>query len=295
VEKDFYIIDTSFLAFRAYFTHKDLCTKDGIGTGMPYGLLKTLIYLFMKYKIRSSNALFVYDGYAKMKKEIYPNYKSGRKKQALPREMSIGLQLKISKMLLAFLGVNSAINKDEESDDVIGTIVSKLKSKVKITIVSNDHDFLGLLDSNVKIMRLHKAGEEYFTDDMFLESNDITPDDYWKIQALGGCTTDKVPGMPNIGEERAYGIVKANSWEKIVANHDDLVFPNTATKNAFRKNFAKWNIDRDIQLVKLKSDVKYELKRHPQNKVKLREWFVKLGFKEYLNPPNFLKITELFE
>jgi len=303
------LFDASYLCYRSFHSNskigKDgrvtgLC-YNGIGTGMAYGTIQTLFYLFTKYKWASNQVAFVWDDKPQWKFDLYPDYKKGRKKENHPPLMSISTQFKMTKLLLGFIGVPWITAVGEESDDILRTVSLKLsQAGQQVYVVGNDHDLYQCLNPLVKLMRLHQnKPEEIYTDAMFSDDYDGTlPEDYAFIQALGGCNTDKVPGMNGIGADPGSDtpkkIVAMNPFNKIRMNDPSLVFPDNRTENAFRKNFDTWNFERDYKLVRCKTDVKYELHKFDFNGEKLREWFVKLAFQHFLLPNHFQRIVEIF-
>jgi len=294
------LIDLSNLAFRAYFSHKDknrqsLMNREGYATGMLYGTIQSLYYLYQKYQWNYKQVILVQDSKPVNKFELYPEYKSGRKKEELPEKQSIGLQLKMTKMVLGYLGINQVVSDGNECDDAICTLCKLFTSNnFKVLVVSADHDMNQLLSPNVDIMALINQGEPIITEDLFVEQNSFVPDDYWKIQTLAGCSTDNVPGMTGIGEGMASHIITMNSWERIIKNDIELKFPDKRSQTAFRKNFEQWNWQRDMQLVKLKNNVKITHIKGKLDKDVVRKWFLRLEFKHFLLPDNFHNLLKVF-
>ena len=246
----------------------------------------------MKYQWSRNDVILVQDGKPKWKYELYPDYKK-REKIELPGLLSIPVQFKITRLVLSFMGLTQAWDKDNEGDDVIYSLSKKYPDE-EVFVVGNDHDFKQCLSENVKLMILTNQGEPIYTEKNFIDEYGVVPDDYWKIQTLAGCPTDKVPGMKGIGEKTATKIVQSNSFNKITNNAHDLVFPTKASKTKFNNIFKDWNMLRDAKLVKLRSKTNHIINRYNFNEEKVREWFVKLAFKHYLEPSNFLKIIKAF-
>lgn len=293
------LIDMSFICLRGFHAHHKIdksgkitgfCNSEGIGTGMAFGAIGTLFYLFSKYRWSSSDTILIWDGWPKRKHQVYPDYKKGRRAETFPRAMSVSIQFKITKVILALCGLTYGYSADYESDDVIATLCQGRDS----TIVSNDHDLNQCLTERTSVLHLQSVGEERFGQADFQKSYGIFPEDYAYVQALGGCTTDKVPGMTGVGEDTALKLVKLNRWDRLISNSPEIVFPDKRAETVFRKNHSTWNYSRDYELVALRKDVPVELMRHEPRISDLRKWFVRLAFSHYLIPENFNKIIKAF-
>jgi len=288
--KNLIIVDFSNFAFRTFFTHAELKNSIGIGTGMIYGFIQSLVYLISKYKWSPNQFLFALDHKPKHKFEIYPEYKANRQKHEFEQGMTVPLQIKLTKLIVSYLGLNFVDSIDQECDDVIYTVSNKCKN-LDVAIISNDHDMNQCLKNNVKIMTLHKIGEDIFTERKFIDKYGIVPEDYYKVQMLCGCETDNVKGMRGIGEKSAVDIVKMNNWLNILQGKKDLKFSSKRTQTMFYKNLTQWNLIREEKLVRL-NNVEIRFIKNSFNETKLKEWFIKLEFEKYLT--NFDKVIEMF-
>lgn len=290
----FYIFDSNSLYFREFHALIELKNKKGYGTGMAFGAIKTLAYLMKKYRISTNNIILVEDRKPYWKYDLYPQYKSKRKKIDLPEKMSVPIQLKITRAVTDTLGFNVAHCDNQESDCVCASISKIMSKKRPVVIVSNDHDLLQCLDENVNVLLLNSKGEEKVTQNNFIKNKEIYPEDYWKVQTLGGCTTDKVPGMLNMGEKSALEVVKMNSWEKIIRNDCNLKFSSKRIKTAFIKGHSSWDYKKMEKLVRLQINLKPVITKNSFDKEKLRKLFTFLGFAQYLQRDNFNILCEVF-
>lgn len=289
------VIDGLSVLFREFHALVDLKNKSGYGTGMAYGTVKQFLYLFTKYRWHSSGVILAWDRKPKHKYEAFPAYKAKRKHLDLSEAMSVPTQIKITQRCLKYMGINQAYHDDMESDDVCASLCRLLSKKGKeVLLVSRDHDMYQCLDDNVSLLIHEQEGTHVYTKNDFINQFGIYPEDYWKVQTLGGCTTDKVPGMKGISEKTAFEIVKSNSWDKITTNHMDLVCPNTRTDNAFEKGFKTWDQNVMETLVRLRTDLKPVLEFNKFDAERLKRLFLFLEFKQYLQQDNFDRIEEIF-
>ena len=126
-------------------------------------------------------------------------------------------------------------------------------------------------------------------------ADDLIPEDYWKVQTLAGCETDSVPGMSGMGEKTAFEIVKMNTWEKIISNDPELKFPDKRSTTAFHKGYPSWDYKRDEQLVRLNCSKDIQIIKGEKNEAKIREWFLRLEYKQFLAPANYNRLLKVFE
>lgn len=289
------IVDSLSMIFREFYSKKKLCNKAGWGTGACFGAVGQLLRLFVQPSWDSNYLILAWDRKPLRKYEIFPCYKAKRKKEELPPKLSVPVQLRITQQVLTAMGIKQAYCDDQESDDVCATLANYFaKKKVESIIVSTDHDLYQCLNEYASMMIHSDAGIEIFTRDKFLTHNAFAPEDYWKVQALGGCDTDKVPGMNRIGPDTAAWIVTNNKWEDIISNSDSLKFPDKRSMNAFRKNFESWDHKVMTELVRLRTDLKLKIDSPKFDKEKLKQLFLFLEFKQYLLPDNFERICEIF-
>jgi 5'-3' exonuclease len=209
--------------------------------------------------------------------------------------MAIPLQLKMTKLIVSLLGITTLCHPDEECDDMIASYAHQCgKTHDGIIIFGSDHDFYQLLGDRTQIMIPHTQGEEIFTQENFLEKNSFYPDEYWRVQTLGGCATDKVPGMIGIGEATACELIRMNAWDKIKANDVNLKFPNKRAETVFRKNYATWEPERDEKLVRLQKDLSVAIDWNWFDQEKFRKWLIRLEFKHWLLPKHFQRVCQVF-
>ena len=132
-------------------------------------------------------------GYGNFRKEIAPTtYKANRVDMELPRWFSEAKQYLVDKW--KFITVDGI-----EAEDAVGITLTKYPDSI---IVRVDHD----LDQLAGI-HYNPVKEE------FKEINLFQADwNFWK-QMLTGCSTDKVQGIPKIGEVKASKILEGLEYE----------------------------------------------------------------------------------
>ncbi|GAG21103.1 unnamed protein product, partial [marine sediment metagenome] len=109
--------------------------------------------------------------------------------------------------------VTSALCPGYEADDLFAGYTRQHKDK-QYVIVTNDEDIYQLLNHNVAMWMLRKK-PILFTVEDFIDKYGIDPGQWATIKALGGCKSDNIPGLENIGEKRALQWIRREASKKI--------------------------------------------------------------------------------
>lgn len=113
---------------------------------------------------------------------------------------------------LRFMGLPTLRFKHREADDVIYQLTQQAADeKLRAIIVSNDRDFYQLLSEQVHVYRppLGMGDEgDYLTPEAFRARFGFSPRRFLLYRALCGDQSDKVGGVPRVGEKTAAAIVQ---------------------------------------------------------------------------------------
>jgi DNA polymerase-1 len=239
-KKKLLIIDGNGLAYRCLYTHGDLGFRENEGeqwlkkeskfiyTGMTYGFLVSLI--MMNKEIEPDSIVIAWDGGSKYRQDLYPGYKSKRKEKRKEEKKkheklikdqvvkkdpnfkpphNVNRELDQVRELIHYTGLQQFRKQHEEADDIIGTLVKKFHKEYSITIASNDHDFLQLLNyDDIRIFRSTGFKKEFIYKKNFIKKHGILPKYYPNVLAIGGDSTDEYPGVKGVSTETAFEIVK---------------------------------------------------------------------------------------
>lgn len=164
--------------------------------------------IFSKYKFCKPNYLiFIFDyDRNNFRKKIYKKYKSNRKK--ISKELILYI-LNIKKFLKV-LNINFFCLPNVEGDDVIGSLIFKIKKlffkkKYLIYILSYDKDFLQLVNNNVYLFISYKN----ILDPKFIfKKYGIYPNLIKDFLVLCGDKSDNIPGIKGIGIKKAIFLIK---------------------------------------------------------------------------------------
>lgn len=190
------IIDASGFCYSAAFTVGHLSHNDQ-RTGVIYGVLDQLLKL--SQQLRTNRFVFCWDSKKSLRREAFSWYKNRPINEAEQEEkerMFVQIEL-LRTHVLPLMGVTNSFKASGfEADDLIAEIV-KHSGPTKPFIISADKDLYQLLD--YAPMYNPKTGMVFSRRNLMLKYN-VTPKQWIRVKAIGGCVSDTVPGVPGIGE-----------------------------------------------------------------------------------------------
>ena len=208
-----YIIDGYAQFFRAYHAIRTPMTSPVTGepTNMTFGFVGMLLKLLRgqePHMLETGGpptylalALDVSGDKGTFRSRLYPAYKANRE----PPPEDLKPQVDRCLKLLETLGVTVLGSEGFEADDVIATIVSRMKQErpdVLIRIISSDKDLKQLLEpGRVELYDIHR--DRVISSDTLKEETGLDPEQVVDMLALMGDTADNVPGVPGIGPKTA--------------------------------------------------------------------------------------------
>ncbi len=213
----FFIYDGSSILYRSYFALPPLKTSYGFPTNAIYGFLRTL---FSHLKLERPKYLTVcFDLPKKTKrKKIYKEYKAKRPKA--PNDLV--LQIKPLKEILRAIGINYLEREGLEADDLIVSLVERLKGKgLTVKVFSPDKDLLQVVDESIFVV--NPISGEVFTKEKVLEKFGVEPKLIPDLLALRGDSTDNIKGIEGVGDKTALKILrKYGSVEGILKRWEEF-------------------------------------------------------------------------
>ena len=148
---------------------------------------------------------------------LFEGYKQGRKK--MPSHLAeklIDIQDTFMKQ-----GVDSLISEEDEADDLIATLASKMAFHgQKVTIISTDKGFLQLLSPNIYLydyFTRRYLDEEHVQNKFNVKSTQLI--DFW---TLTGDNTNKIVGVSGIGQVTAAKLLSEYGSLQAILNARDL-------------------------------------------------------------------------
>jgi DNA polymerase-1 len=202
------LLDAHAILHRAYHALPEFISRQGEPTGGLYGLASMLLKI-----ISDLNPDYIAACYdlpePTYRHEAYKDYKAGRPKadEALVRQMIRSRDI--------FKAFNIPIYEKAgfEADDILGTIVERMKKdkNVDIVIASGDMDTLQLVDDKkVQVYTLKKGIKDtiIYDEKGVVERFGFAPDLLPDFKGLRGDPSDNIPGITGIGEKTAALLVR---------------------------------------------------------------------------------------
>lgn len=205
--KNFVIIDGNALIHRGFYAIPRMTMKSGEVINGVYGFVSMLVNILDKIKPACIVAAFDVKG-PTLRHKAFDGYKATRIKA--PDELYMQIP-RIREVCDAF-NIPSFGIEGFEADDVIGTIVQKLKKnpEFEVYIVTGDMDALQLINHNVFVFAPHKGFSETKTYDeaAVKEKYGLNVSQLVDYKALRGDTSDNIPGVKGIGEKTAIKLLQ---------------------------------------------------------------------------------------
>lgn len=197
--------------FLRCFVMSPAMNEDGLHIGGITGFLKSLGKAIRD--LDPTRCIVVFDGKggSQRRREIYSDYKKGRKnkrnlnrayegmedpEEAMNREIH-GLGKYLKTLPLTIVSIDRI-----EADDSIGYIAKQVygEEDQEVIIMSSDKDFLQLVDDTTKVWAPKK--KKLYDEDKVIEEYDYPPKNYLITRLIEGDNSDNIPGVYGIGEKK---------------------------------------------------------------------------------------------
>lgn len=232
------VIDGKSVFYRGYYAMPGLSLSDGTPTGGVFGFASLAIELIKK--LEPDYVAVAWDKKGtniRKRREIYPEYKAGRKKA--PDDFYAQLPL-LFELLEAF-GWPLYELDDYEADDILGAFARQATEKgIETCLLTSDLDALQLISPTTKVYALKNglSNLEEFDVDYFENKYGIDVEQFLDLKSLKGDSSDNLPGVPGIGEKTAVQLLQEyKTLDNIYAHLDDIK-PTVAKKLAAGKDLA---------------------------------------------------------
>jgi DNA polymerase-1 len=232
------VIDGKSVFYRGYYAMPNLSTADGTPTGGVFGFASLAIELIKK--LEPDYVAVAWDKpktNIRKRREIYPEYKAGRK--AAPADFYE--QIPILHELLDAFGWPLYELDDYEADDIMGAFAKEAAAKgIETCLITSDLDALQLVGPTTKVyaMKSGLSNIEEFDIGHFEEKYGIRVDQFLDLKSLKGDGSDNLPGVPGIGEKTAVGLLQEFGTLEGVYEHLDAIKPSVAKKLEVGKDLA---------------------------------------------------------
>lgn len=217
------VIDGKSIFYRGYYSMPGLSLPDGTPTGGVYGFTSLAIELIKK--LEPDYVAVAWDKRGtniRARREIYPEYKTGRKKA--PEDFYA--QLPILFELLEAFGWPLYELDDYEADDIMGAFAKQAESKgIETCLLTSDLDALQLVSPMTKVYALKNglSNIEEFDENAFEKKYGIKVEQFLDLKSLKGDSSDTIPGVPGIGEKTAVELLqKYQTLDGVYENLDEI-------------------------------------------------------------------------
>ena len=201
------VIDGNSLVNRAFYGVRALTTKDGQFTNAVYGFIQILNKLL--HAENPDGVAVAFDLKAPTFRHLkYPGYKAGRR----PMPDELRSQIPLLKDWLRYAGYHVVEQEGFEADDILGTLSDGCVSAGDDCIIATgDRDSLQLVRDRVRVfLTTTKNGRPELTvydPQTLMEKTGMTPEQMLELKAIMGDSSDKIPGVPGIGEKGAVQLI----------------------------------------------------------------------------------------
>lgn len=253
-EKKLVLIDTSALAYRAFFAYpSELKSKLGVPTNAIFGFFVMLLKIIEENK--PTNIILAFESRTKLKRsEIFEGYKANRKKT----DENLILQINLLQEILESLNIICLSKDGYEADDVIGSISSKfLNDFDQLLIITGDRDLLQLINNKTKVALpgISFARLNIYDEILFQDKYEIPVDKYVFYKSLVGDSSDNIKGLAGVGPKTAIKIVNLFSDFNAMLNNLDLLDEKLAEKISNSKD----SLEVDNLLSKIVLDLEFDI------------------------------------
>lgn len=232
------VIDGKSIFYRGYYAMPNLSLPDGTPTGGVFGFASLAIELIKK--LEPDYVAVAWDKKGtniRKRREIYPEYKAGRK--AAPDDFYVQIPL-LHELLDAF-GWPLYELDDYEADDILGAFAEQATKKgIETYLLTSDLDALQLISPTTKVFALKNglSNIEEFDVAHFEQKYGISVHQFLDLKSLKGDSSDNLPGVPGIGEKTGVQLLQEyKTLDNIYAHLADIK-PTVAKKLEAGKDLA---------------------------------------------------------
>ena len=207
------LIDFSFLSYRALHSTGDLSFED-VPTGVIYGFWEQLLEICSNPSVQSNKIALFGDSKKSYRRNAFPQYKMKRyaqrteeqkqKIQTMHDQMNI-----LRRKVFPKVGIPFYQQTGLESDDLIAWVAKKLtKKKEQAIIITSDGDLYQCITDFVTWFDPQR--NKHMTPTDLMRDKGVHPNQWAKVKAIGGCSSDCVPGIVGVSEKGAIDYLLGN-------------------------------------------------------------------------------------
>jgi DNA polymerase-1 len=232
------VIDGKSVFYRGYYAMPGLSLRDGTPTGGVYGFATLAIELIKK--LEPDYVVVAWDKpktNIRKRREIYPDYKAGRK----PAPPDFYDQIPLLHELLEAFHWPMYECDDYEADDIMGAFALQAEAKgIETMLLTSDLDALQMIGHKTKVYAIKNglSNIEEFDIPHFEQKYGINVHQFLDLKSLKGDPSDNIPGVPGIGEKTAIQLLQEFKTLDEIYNNLDSIKPSVAAKLKAGKELA---------------------------------------------------------
>ncbi len=301
--KKLVVLDAHAIIHRAYHALPDFTSSRGEPTGGLYGIASMLIKLIGD--IKPDYLVACYDlPEPTFRKQVYENYKAGRKKA----DDILIEQINRSRDIFSAFSIPIFEAPGFEADDVIGTIVEKTKEleELDVVIASGDMDTLQLVSGKkVSVYTLKKGLNDtvIYTQKEVEERFGFKPALLPDYKGLRGDPSDNIIGVTGIGEKTATTLISnfgslENIYKKLEKNEKDFIDVGLKPRiiNLLKENEEEAFFSKTLAVIRRDAPIDFTLPKNfwkeTINPKQVEDLFKELEFRSLLSRFNNLLETK---
>ncbi len=263
------VIDGKSVFYRGYYAMSHLSMKDGTPTGGVYGF--TALALEIMKKLEPDYVAVAWDKAKtniRKRREIYPEYKAGRK----PAPPDFYEQIPMLEELLRAFSWPLYELDDYEADDIMGSLARQAEEKdVETCLITSDLDLLQVINSQTHVYALKKgfSNIELFHPASFEKKYGINVHQFLDLKALKGDSSDNLPGVPGVGEKTAVKLLQDYQTLDGVYEHLDELKP--VLRKKLEEGREKAYQTKEVARLWTEAPIKFDLKETDSHEVDTKE------------------------
>ncbi len=216
--------------FHSQVKHRLQFLKPDESIGLSYWFIRTLNSWLPDVGKFTRISVF-FDGQPKRRKEIYPEYKSGRESNISSGSSldSVSRDLLILNECLRNIGIDVYLSPDDEADDLIASFIKIHSNEINI-IISDDKDFFQLLE-NPRVLCYRPSlplGDRFFDSERSTKywskfgggsHPEVRPSQVKMFKSLCGDSSDSIQGIPRIRKKFAVELCDALDYDELISRN----------------------------------------------------------------------------
>ena len=277
------IIDGKSVFYRGYYAMPNLSMADGTPTGGVYGF--TALALELIKKLKPDYVCVAWDKpktNIRKRKELYPEYKAGRK----PAPPDFYAQIPMLHELLEAFSWPLYELDDYEADDIMGTLATQAAEHgIETCLITSDLDLLQCTGPLTHVYALKKgfSNIELFNPETFEAKYGIRVDQFLDLKALKGDSSDNIPGVPGVGEKT--GVQLLQQYATLDGVYENLWEIKDSVRRKLEAGKESAYLSKKIAEIWCDAPLKLDLKAtdvHDLDKIRLKTLLTKLEFRSLL-------------